>query len=130
MINCNPYRTPIDTEKKLGLEGSPVADPTLCRSLAGSLQYLTFTQPDLSYAVQQLCISGYARSTSGSMFFLVTPPCRAETSWIHNLLRELHTHFSQRPWSMVRISEKDKNKDKTRQNQARDRKECEKTSPR
>ncbi|GJT07378.1 ribonuclease H-like domain-containing protein [Tanacetum coccineum] len=49
-------RTPIDTEKKLGPEGSPVTDPTLYRSLAGSLQYLTFTRPDLSYAVQQLCL--------------------------------------------------------------------------
>ncbi|GJQ89436.1 ribonuclease H-like domain-containing protein [Tanacetum coccineum] len=56
MLNCNPCRTPIDTEKKLGPEGSPVTDPTLYRSLAGSLQYLTFTQPDLSYAVQQLCL--------------------------------------------------------------------------
>ncbi|GKB78260.1 ribonuclease H-like domain-containing protein [Tanacetum coccineum] len=49
-------RTPIDTEKKLGPEGSPVTDPTLYRSLAGSLQHLTFTRPDLSYAVQQLCL--------------------------------------------------------------------------
>ncbi|GJW58443.1 ribonuclease H-like domain-containing protein [Tanacetum coccineum] len=50
------FLTPIDTEKKLGPEGSPVTDPTLHRSLAGSLQYLTFTRPDLSYAVQQLCL--------------------------------------------------------------------------
>ncbi|GKC11356.1 ribonuclease H-like domain-containing protein [Tanacetum coccineum] len=48
--------TPIDTEKKLGPEGSSVTDPTLYRSLAGALQYLTFTRPDLSYAVQQLCL--------------------------------------------------------------------------
>nr|GEV07296.1 ribonuclease H-like domain-containing protein [Tanacetum cinerariifolium] len=56
MLNCNPCRTPIDTEKKLGPEGSPVTDPTLYHSLAGSLQYLTFTRSDLSYAVQQLCM--------------------------------------------------------------------------
>nr|GEU67239.1 ribonuclease H-like domain-containing protein [Tanacetum cinerariifolium] len=41
---------------KLELEGSSVTDPTLYRSLAGALQYLTFTRPDLSYAVQQLCL--------------------------------------------------------------------------
>nr|GEV36417.1 ribonuclease H-like domain-containing protein [Tanacetum cinerariifolium] len=54
ILNYNPRRTPIDTEKKLGLEGSKVTDPTLYHSLAGSLHYLTFTRPDLSYAVQQL----------------------------------------------------------------------------
>nr|GEW96283.1 copia protein [Tanacetum cinerariifolium] len=56
MLNCNPCRTLIDTEKKLKPEGSPITDPSLYRSLAGSLQYLTFTRPDLSYAVQQLCL--------------------------------------------------------------------------
>nr|GEU80702.1 glycoside hydrolase, catalytic domain-containing protein [Tanacetum cinerariifolium] len=44
------------TESKLGQEGAPVADPTLYRSLGGALQYLTFTRPDLSYVVQQLCL--------------------------------------------------------------------------
>ncbi|GKA47385.1 ribonuclease H-like domain-containing protein [Tanacetum coccineum] len=57
MLNYNPCRTPVDTEKKLGPEGSPVTVPTLYRSLVGALQYLTFTRPDLSYAVQQLCLS-------------------------------------------------------------------------
>ncbi|GJS02720.1 ribonuclease H-like domain-containing protein [Tanacetum coccineum] len=56
MINCNPSRTPIDTEFKLGSDGDVVSDPTLYRSLAGSLQYLTFTRPDISYAVQQVCL--------------------------------------------------------------------------
>ncbi|GJZ76173.1 ribonuclease H-like domain-containing protein [Tanacetum coccineum] len=56
MVNCNPSRTPIDTESKLGSDGDPVSDPTLYRSLAGSLQYITFTRPDISYAVQQVCL--------------------------------------------------------------------------
>nr|GEV28655.1 ribonuclease H-like domain-containing protein [Tanacetum cinerariifolium] len=51
---CLMQKTPIDTEKKLEPEGSPITDPTLYCSLAGSLQYPTFTRPDLSYAVQQL----------------------------------------------------------------------------
>ncbi|GJZ48108.1 ribonuclease H-like domain-containing protein [Tanacetum coccineum] len=127
--------TPVDTEKKLGPEGSPVTDPTLYCSLAGALQYLTFTRPDLSYAVQQLCLFMHdprephlnamkrvlrcpatRRSTSGYCIFLgdnlltlsskrqdtlsrssVEAEYRgvanavAETSWIRNLLRELHT---------------------------------------
>ena len=33
-----------------------MADPTAYRSLAGALQYLTFTRPDLTYAVQQICL--------------------------------------------------------------------------
>ncbi|GJV99479.1 ribonuclease H-like domain-containing protein [Tanacetum coccineum] len=56
MVNCNPSRTPIDTESKLGSDGDPVFDATLYRSLAVSLQYLTFTRPDISYAVQQVCL--------------------------------------------------------------------------
>ncbi|GKD24717.1 ribonuclease H-like domain-containing protein [Tanacetum coccineum] len=56
MVNCNPSRTPVDTESKLGVDGDPVSDPTLYRSLAGSLQCLTFTRPDISYAVQQVCL--------------------------------------------------------------------------
>nr|GEU77377.1 ribonuclease H-like domain-containing protein [Tanacetum cinerariifolium] len=43
-------------ESKLGSDGDPVSDPTLYRSLAGALQYLTFTRPDPSYAVQQVCL--------------------------------------------------------------------------
>ncbi|GJX03406.1 ribonuclease H-like domain-containing protein [Tanacetum coccineum] len=55
-ISATRTMTPVDIEKKFRPEGSPVTDPTLYRSLARALQYLTFTRPDLSYAVQQLCI--------------------------------------------------------------------------
>ncbi|GKD02073.1 ribonuclease H-like domain-containing protein [Tanacetum coccineum] len=55
-VGCNSSRTPVDTESKLGDTGDPVSDPTLYRSLAGSLQYLTFTHPDISCAVQQVCL--------------------------------------------------------------------------
>nr|GEX41306.1 ribonuclease H-like domain-containing protein [Tanacetum cinerariifolium] len=56
MVNCNHSQTPVDTESKLGDTCDVVSDQTLYRSLAGSLQYLTFTRPDISYAVQQVCI--------------------------------------------------------------------------
>ena len=53
MVNCNPVATPVDTSNKLSAHSGPlVDDPTLYRSLAGALQYLTFTRPDISYAVQ------------------------------------------------------------------------------
>lgn len=57
MANCKPISTPVDTKAKLSANcGPPVSDPSLYRSLAGALQYLTITRPDLSYAVQQLCL--------------------------------------------------------------------------
>ncbi|GKE01827.1 ribonuclease H-like domain-containing protein, partial [Tanacetum coccineum] len=55
-LNCNPCQTPVDTESKLGYDGDPFSDLTLYRSLAGALQYLIFTRPDLSYDVQQVCL--------------------------------------------------------------------------
>ncbi|GJV12804.1 barwin-like endoglucanase [Tanacetum coccineum] len=51
MVNCNPSRIPIDTESKLGADGDLVTDPALYRRLAGALQYLTFTRPDISWPV-------------------------------------------------------------------------------
>nr|GEU77427.1 ribonuclease H-like domain-containing protein [Tanacetum cinerariifolium] len=79
--------TSVYIEKKLGSEGSPVVDPTLYRSLAGSLQYLTFTRPDLSYAETLSCSSAEAeyRGIANAI---------AEISWICNLLCELHTPLS------------------------------------
>ncbi|KAJ0743854.1 putative non-specific serine/threonine protein kinase [Helianthus annuus] len=38
--------------------GNLLPDGTLYRSLAGALQYLTFTRPDISYAVQQMLTGG------------------------------------------------------------------------
>ncbi|XP_026396046.1 uncharacterized protein LOC113290677 [Papaver somniferum] len=57
MTACNPVATPVDTNSKLSATSGPaLKDPTLYRSLAGALQYLTFTRPDISYAVQQVCL--------------------------------------------------------------------------
>jgi hypothetical protein len=52
MSECHPTATLVDTKAKLfAADGLPVADPTEYRSLAGALQYLTLTRPDLAYAV-------------------------------------------------------------------------------
>ncbi|XP_025792164.1 uncharacterized protein LOC112873429 [Panicum hallii] len=57
MTDCKPCSTPVDTQAKLSADlGDPMADPTAYWSLAGALQYLTFTRPDLTYAVQQVCL--------------------------------------------------------------------------
>ncbi|XP_021755466.1 uncharacterized protein LOC110720728 [Chenopodium quinoa] len=57
MGSCKPATTPDDTKSKLSANsGPPSWDPTLHRNLAGALQYLTFTRPDIAYAVQQVCL--------------------------------------------------------------------------
>lgn len=49
MTDCKPCTIPVDTSAKLSAtDGAPVADPTDFRSLAGVLQYLTFTRPDIA----------------------------------------------------------------------------------
>ncbi|GJR89880.1 ribonuclease H-like domain-containing protein [Tanacetum coccineum] len=47
-----PDRAYYCTINMLGANGDTVEDPTFYRSLASALQYLTFTRPDISYAVQ------------------------------------------------------------------------------
>nr|GEW64467.1 hypothetical protein [Tanacetum cinerariifolium] len=54
--NCNPSKTHVDIDCKLGSDGKLVRDPPLFCNLIGALQYLTFTRPDLSYVVQQVCL--------------------------------------------------------------------------
>jgi len=56
MADCKPVSTPVDCNPKLSADGAPVQDATDFRSLAGALQYLTFTRPDIAYAVQQVCL--------------------------------------------------------------------------
>ncbi|XP_071695864.1 uncharacterized protein [Rutidosis leptorrhynchoides] len=56
MTSCKSVKTPVDTNGKMSTNGPSYSDPTEFRSLAGALQYLTFTRPDISYAVQQICL--------------------------------------------------------------------------
>ena len=56
MADCKLCSTPVDTNPKLAADGPPVQDASDFRSLASALQYLTFTRPDIAYAVQQVCL--------------------------------------------------------------------------
>jgi len=61
MANCNPAATPADTKPKASeADGKLIDDATAYRSIAGGLQYLTITRPDISYAVQQVCLHMHA----------------------------------------------------------------------
>lgn len=55
MTDAKPVMTPLATHPKLTLHGGTVlVDATQFRSIVGSLQYLAFTRPDISYAVNRL----------------------------------------------------------------------------
>ncbi|XP_018514374.1 uncharacterized mitochondrial protein AtMg00810-like [Brassica rapa] len=61
MSECKPCTTPVDLKSKLAEDACKLIDnATEYRSLAGALQYLTFTRPDISYAVQQICLFMHA----------------------------------------------------------------------
>lgn len=57
MSSCKPVVTPIDTKPKLSAHsGHPISNISYYGSLAGALQYLTFTRSDISYVMQQVCL--------------------------------------------------------------------------
>ena len=56
MSECKPCMTPCFPNTHLVPHDNPLLpDPTLYRNMVRALQYLTFTQHDLSFAVQQVC---------------------------------------------------------------------------
>ncbi|XP_014660856.1 uncharacterized protein LOC106804394 [Setaria italica] len=57
MTDCKSYSTLVDTNPKLSAtDGALLVNGTDFRSLAGALWYLTFSRPDIAYAVQQVCL--------------------------------------------------------------------------
>ncbi|WKA07360.1 hypothetical protein VitviT2T_025200 [Vitis vinifera] len=55
MIEAKPISTPFVVGQHLSTIGKLFSDPTLFRSFARALQYLTITQPDLSFSVNSIC---------------------------------------------------------------------------
>uniref|UniRef100_A0A2N9J182 Integrase catalytic domain-containing protein n=1 Tax=Fagus sylvatica TaxID=28930 RepID=A0A2N9J182_FAGSY len=56
MVHCSPCKTPCVPHVRLSAHcGQPIVDVHAYRSLVGALHYLTFTRPDISFAVHQVC---------------------------------------------------------------------------
>jgi histone deacetylase 1/2 len=58
MSKCKMSSTPLVATEKLSREGGDLLssdDATRYRSIVGALQYLTFTRPDLAFAVNKVC---------------------------------------------------------------------------
>ena len=93
MSDCKPCPTPVDTCAKVSADAGPsVDDPTTYSSLVGALQYLTFTRPDIAYAVQQVCLHMHdprevhlvaakqiLRYLQGTISYGLVIPCSAPT---------------------------------------------------
>jgi len=57
MSNCKAAGTPADVRPKTSdTDGNLINDASWYRSMAGALQYLTLTRPDIAYVVQQVCL--------------------------------------------------------------------------
>jgi hypothetical protein len=55
MLSCKPVDSPISTSKATILPDPLFSDATRFRQIVGALQYLTFTRPDICFAVNRVC---------------------------------------------------------------------------
>jgi hypothetical protein len=57
MTDFKPCTTPVDLQAKLPIDsGPPVKDTSQFQSITVALQYLTFTQLDIAYVIQHICM--------------------------------------------------------------------------
>ncbi|GKD03473.1 ribonuclease H-like domain-containing protein [Tanacetum coccineum] len=117
MANCNPIRTPIDTESKLGSNGDPVSNATLYQSLAvfssSTTDLVAYSDadwagcPTIRHSTSGYCVFLGNNLLSWSSKRQPTLSCSSaeaeycsvanaitETCWLRNLLRGLHTLVS------------------------------------
>ena len=65
MLGANAVSTPISSTMSLKLhDEAPPANPTKYRQVIGSMQYLSLTRPDISFAVNKLSQFMHCPSTT------------------------------------------------------------------
>jgi hypothetical protein len=55
MLSCKPVDTPISTSQTTILPDPLFSDATRFRKIVGALQYLTFTRPNICFAINRVC---------------------------------------------------------------------------
>ena len=55
MTSYKPVDTPISTSKVTIMSDPLFSNPTQFHQIMGALQYLTFTRPDICFAVNRVC---------------------------------------------------------------------------
>nr|GEY92795.1 ribonuclease H-like domain-containing protein [Tanacetum cinerariifolium] len=112
MVNCNPNRTPTNTESKLGSDDDPISDSTLYRSLADSVIRLVALLLDvrIQITVYFLTTTYYLGPLSVKRLFLVPVQRRSIVVLPMSLLRldqrtkhiEIDIHFV---WDLVVVGQ-------------------------
>ncbi|KAH9801962.1 retrovirus-related pol polyprotein from transposon RE2 [Citrus sinensis] len=87
LLDCTPNRTPMAVKTQLYDDDQEPIHATHYRSLVGSLQYLTFTRPDITHAVNKKQ-STVARSTAEAEYRALSSTT-AELTWILSLLQDI-----------------------------------------
>jgi len=64
MNSCKPVDTPISTSKFTIMPNPLFSNPTHFCQIVGALQYLTFTRPDICFAVNRVCQFMHASTDS------------------------------------------------------------------
>jgi len=55
MTSCKPVDTPVSSSKAIILLDNSFFDPTWFHQIMGTLQYITFTCPDICFVVNKVC---------------------------------------------------------------------------
>ncbi|KAK1681480.1 hypothetical protein QYE76_042328 [Lolium multiflorum] len=91
MVDCKTATTPIYTSPKVAADaGSPVSDPLEYRSLAGALQYLTMTRPDLAWSSKRQAT--VSRSSAEAEYRAVATAV-ADCVWLRQLLEDYMEYY-------------------------------------